>query len=65
LWRQAEKDLADGFEMDWPALALLGTGMNVAQSALERVFVEHRGRARRTVDGGDDVAGLMDRPGRR
>src|SRR5271165_4311488 len=65
LRRQAEKDLADGLEVDRPALALLGSGVDVAQAALKRVLIEHRSRSGRTVDGGDDVARLMDRPGRR
>src|SRR5438445_5647453 len=64
LRRQSEKDLADRLEMDRPALALLGPGVDVAQTALERVLVEDRIRAGRTIDGGDDVAGLVDRPGR-
>src|ERR1700736_4168306 len=64
LRRQAEEDLADGFEMDGPALALLGPGVDVAQAALERVVVEGRGRAGGAVDRGDDVAGLLYRPGR-
>src|SRR6266446_8251979 len=65
LRRQAEEDLADGLEMDRAALALLGAGMDVAQAALERVFVKDRIRAGGTVDGRDDLAGLVDRPGRR
>src|SRR6266403_4501804 len=64
LRRQSEKDLADRLEMDRSALALLGPGVDVAQAALERVLVEDRIRAGGTVDGGDDVAGLVDRPGR-
>jgi hypothetical protein len=65
LRRQAQEDLADGLEVDRPALALLGPGVDVAQPALERVLVEDRIRAGGTVDGGDDVVRLMDRPGRR
>src|SRR5262249_4342672 len=65
LRRQAQKDLANGLKMDWPTLALLGPCVDVAQAALERVFVEDRGRAGRTVDSGDDVTRLVDRPGGR
>ena len=65
LGRQAEKDLANGLEMDRPALTLLGAGVDVAQPALERVFIKDRSRAGRTIDGSDDVARLMDRPSRR
>jgi hypothetical protein len=50
--------------MDGAALALLGPGVDVAQTALERVLVEDRGRAGGAVDRRDDVAGLLDRPGR-
>src|ERR1700758_5528942 len=64
LRRQAEKDLADGFEMDRAALALLGAGVDVAQAALERVLVKDRGGPSGVVDRRDDVAGLLDRPGR-
>src|ERR1700730_14409681 len=64
LRRQAEEDLADGLEMDWATLALLGTGVDVAQAALERGFVEARMRAGGTIDRGDALAGLVDRPGR-
>src|SRR5690348_5461555 len=62
--RQTQQDLADGFEMDGAALALLGPGVDVAQAALERVFVKDRGGAGGVVDARDDVAGLLDRPGR-
>src|SRR5580704_2799532 len=65
LRRQAQKHLADSLEMDRPALALLAPGVDVAQPALERVLVEDRIRAGGTVDSGDDVARLVDRPGRR
>src|SRR5271166_3750530 len=65
LRRQAEEHLADGLEMDRAALALLGAGVDVAQAALERVLVEDRCRAGRTIDRGDDIARLVDRPGRR
>ena len=54
--------MADGLEMDRAALTLLGPGVDVAQPALERIFVENRGGARRTIDRGDDVTGLVDRP---
>src|SRR5882724_7147411 len=64
LRRQSEKDLADRLEMDRAALALLGAGVDVTQAALERVFVEDRGRAGGTIDGRDDFAGLVDRPSR-
>src|SRR5262249_1161936 len=65
LRRQAQEDLTNGLEMDRPTLALLGTRVDVAQATLERVFVEDRGRAGRTVDSGDDVTRLVDRPGGR
>jgi hypothetical protein len=45
-------------------LALLGPGVDVAQAALERVLVEHRRGAGGVVDARDDVARLLDRPGR-
>ena len=61
---ETEENLAHGLEMDWPALALLGPGVDVAQPPLERVFVENRGRAGRTIDRGDDVPRLVDCPGR-
>src|ERR1700674_1399212 len=64
LRREAQEDLADGFEMDGAALALLGPGVDVAQAALEGVLVEDCGRAGGAVDRGDDVAGLLDRPSR-
>src|SRR6516162_7906009 len=51
--------------MNRPALALLGAGVDVAQAALERVLVEDRGRAGRAIHHGDDIARLVDRPGRR
>ena len=62
---QAEEDLADGLEMDRPALALLGSGMDVAHAPFERVRLEDRARPGRVVKGRDDVARLVDRPGRR
>ena len=55
LGRQAQKDLADGFEMDRAALALLGAGMDVAQAVLERVLVEDRGGAGGVVDARDGL----------
>src|ERR1700730_15239703 len=64
LRRQAEEDLADGLEMNGATLALLSAGVDVAQAALERVFVEDRIRAGGPIDRGDDLAGLVDRPGR-
>src|ERR1700730_7043075 len=64
LRRQAQEDLADGLEMDRAALALLGARVDVTQAALERVFVEDRGRAGGSIDRRDDFAGLVDRPGR-
>src|SRR5438477_9271115 len=64
LGRQAEEDLADGFEMHRAALALLGPGVNVAQAAFERVLVEDRVRAGDVIDRRDDIARLLDRPGR-
>src|SRR6202023_3850217 len=62
--RQAQKNLADGFEMDRAALSLLGAGVDVAQAALEWVLVEDRVRAGEVVDRRDDIARLLDRPGR-
>jgi hypothetical protein len=62
--RQAQKNLPDGFEMDRAALALLGPGVDVAQAALEWVLVEDRVRAGDVVDARDDIARLLDRPGR-
>src|ERR1700693_1391952 len=64
LGRQAEEDLPDGFEMDRAALALLGPGVDVAQAALEWVLVEDRVRAGDVVDRRDDIARLLDGPGR-
>ncbi len=43
---------------------MLGPGVDVAQAALERVLVEDRGGAGGVVDARDDVARLLDRPGR-
>src|SRR5579883_579147 len=63
LGRQAEQDLADGLEMDRPALALLRAGIHVAQPPLERVGLEDRGRSGGMIHGRDDVARLVDRPG--
>src|SRR5271168_2043632 len=62
--REPEEDLPDGFEMDRAALALLGPGVDVAQAALERVLVKDRGGARGAIDRSNNVARLLDRPGR-
>src|SRR5438309_10488770 len=46
------------------ALALLRSGMDVPHPPFERVALETRRRSRRAIDDRDDVARLMDRPGR-
>src|SRR5260370_32452831 len=46
------------------ALALLGPGVDVAHPAFERVVLENRRGPGRVIDDRDDVARLMDRPGR-
>src|SRR5581483_8153429 len=61
---EPEHDLADMLELDRPALALLGAGMDVAQAPLQRMAVEDRQRAGHLVRGIDDLLGLVDRPGR-
>src|SRR5882762_3326836 len=51
--------------MNGAALALLGPGMDVAQAAFEGITFENRAGAGRVIDRRDDVARLVDRPGRR
>ena len=61
---KAEKNLTDGFEMRLTALILLDDRMDVAEPPLEGVALEDRRRAGRTVGRVDDIARLVDRPGR-
>src|SRR6478736_1837164 len=44
LWRQAKHDLTHRLVVQYAPLALLRDRVNVAQTALERVFLEHRHR---------------------
>src|SRR2546430_13060119 len=52
---------ADGFEMTGAALQLLGHGMDVAETALQRMVVEDRGRAGGIVGEVDGFASAVDR----
>src|SRR6266853_1374594 len=63
--REAHQHLADRLEMDRPALALLGPRVDVAHPAFERIAFEDRARPGRMVQRRDDIARLVDRPGRR
>ena len=47
------------------SLALLRPGMDVAHAPLERVRLENRGRTGGVIDRRDDIARLVDSPGRR
>jgi len=61
---EAEEVLADRFEMLLPALQLLRDGVDVTETALERVLLENRGRSGGVIGGIDDTQRLMDRKGR-
>ena len=45
LRRQAKHDLTDRLVMQYPPLALLRDRVNIAQTAFERIFLEHRHRS--------------------
>src|SRR5438552_19083814 len=62
--RQAQQHLADRLEMHGAALTLLRPGMDVAHAALERGCLENRRRAGGVINRRDNVARLVDRPGR-
>src|SRR6516165_6750149 len=62
--REAEEDSADRLVMRLPRLGLLRGGMHVAKAALERAVVEDRRRTGAVIKGVDDVASLVDGPGR-
>src|SRR5260221_7139142 len=61
--REAEEELADGFEMRGAALELLRHRVNVAEAALERVAGKDRGGAGRVIGGVDHRGRLADRIG--
>src|SRR5262245_44702118 len=61
---ETEQHLADRFEMSLTALILLDDRMDVTKPPLERVVLEDRGGTGGMIGGVDDVARLVDRPGR-
>src|SRR6516165_6937746 len=62
--REAEEDTADRLVMRLSPLGLLRGGMHVAEAALERAVVEDRRRTGAVIEGVDDLASLVDGPGR-
>src|SRR5271166_2571061 len=61
---KAEENAADRLVMRLPPLGLLRGRMHVAEAALERAVVEDRRRAGAVIEGVDDLASLINRPGR-
>src|SRR5271169_3827679 len=62
--RKAKEDASDRLVMRLPPLGLLRGGMHVAEAALERAVVEDRRGAGAVIEGVDDLASLVNRPGR-
>src|SRR6516165_7744692 len=62
--REAEEDTADRLVMRLSPLGLLRGGMHVAEAALEWAVVEDRRRAGAVIEGVDDLASLVNGPGR-
>jgi len=62
--REAEEDSADRLVMGLPRLGLLRGGMHVAKAALERAVVEDRRRTGAVIEAVDNLASLVDGPGR-
>src|SRR5260370_19535969 len=62
--RKAEEDTADRLVMRLPPLGLLRGGMHVAEAALERTVVEDRRSTSAVIEGVDDLASLVNGPGR-
>src|SRR5271165_2114918 len=62
--RKAKEDASDRLVMRLPPLGLLRGGMHVAEAALERAVVEDRRSTGAVIERVDDLAGLVNGPGR-
>src|SRR5262249_37643923 len=63
-WSEPEKCWPHCLKMGWAPLILVDPGVNVTKPPLEGVALEDRCRPRRVVGRVDDVARLVDGPGR-